>query len=135
MKLFNTVIAPALFSVKTALLTAAIFGGYGAIRIADRQPTLGACYGLAYANILIAYTALFQLPYQITEDFENLKNAIKLKTAGSLKRERQEYSRLYLRSLPDLSILVGSFYPVEREAVPVFIDFVNQQILDLLLTF
>ena len=136
MKLYNTVISPCLFLAKIGTIVMAVMGGFSAIRIGDRLPVLASLYGMLSLVSIIFYTAVFQLAYQITEKGEDLRRVIELKTSEVLvRRDEQKYCRLFLKSMRPWEILVGGFYPVEREAVPAFIDFVSQQIVDLLITF
>ena len=136
LKFFNTVISPVLFLVKIGIIVLAVMGGFAAIRIADRLPVLASFYGFLSLVGIICYISLFQLPYQITEKGEDLRRVIEVKTSEALvRRDEQKYCRLFLKSMHAWEILVGGFYPVEREAVPAFIDFVSQQIVDLLITF
>ena len=136
MKLFNTVISPVLFLIKVGIIVMAVMGGFAAIRSGDRLPVLASLYGMLSLVSIIFYTAVFQLAYQITEKGEDLRRVIEVKTSEALvRRNEQKYCRLFLKSMHAWEILVGGFYAVEREAVPAFIDFVSQQIVDLLITF
>ena len=136
LKFFNTVISPVLFLVKIGIIVLAVMGGFAAIRIAHRLPVLASLYGFISLVSIIFYTAVFQLAYQITEKGEDLRRVIEVKTSEALiRRNEQKYCRLFLKSMRPWEILVGGFYPVEREAVPVFIDFVSQQIVGLILAF
>ena len=135
-RLFNTPVSPILFLVKIAVIVMTVMCGFSAIRIGDRLPVLASLYGMLSLVSTIFYIAVFQLAYQITEDGEELRRVIEVKSSGALiRRKQQKYCKLFLKSLRPWEILVGGFYPVEREAVPAFIDFVSQQIVDLLITF
>ena len=114
----------------------AVMGGFSAIRIGHRLPVLASLYGMLSLISIIFYTVLFKLSYQITEEAEDLKRVIEVKSSRiRIRRNEQKYCRLFLKSMRPWEILVGGFYPVEREAVPVFIDFVSQQIVGLILAF
>ena len=135
-RLFITVASPILFLVKVGMIVLTVMSGFSAIRIGHRLPVLASLYGFLSLISIIFYIAIFQLSYLITENGEDLRGVIEVKTSEALiRRNDQKYCRLFLKSMRPWEILVGGFYAVEREAVPIFIDFVSQQIVDLLITF
>ena len=84
---------------------------------------------------LIAYTALFQLAYKVTETAEEFKKVIELKSMELPFPLAKRNFKQILKSVPVLVIDVGGFHAVEKESVPIFLDYIVQQIVDLLLTF
>ena len=89
-----------------------------------------------YASLTaMPFYGMFQNAYQITEKSEELKRMMLVKS-GSLVRpgERKYWERL-LRSVPRMGVRLGGFNRVEREAVPIFIDFSVCQIVDILIAF
>ena len=79
--------------------------------------------------------SIFQLAFQITEEVENLKKVIEVKFTGLRVHWARNYLERILQSVPVLGVNVGGFHEAERESVPIFMDFVVKQIVNLLLTF
>jgi hypothetical protein len=113
------------------------------------NPLMSAVYGLISVNCVIGYIVTFQLAYKVTEKSQELLHTIKIPHAngngngnvvGLLKwtnqdRIRGNYREMIVRSIRPMAIFVGSLHTVERESVPIFVDFVVQQIIALLLEF
>jgi len=75
---------------------------------------------------------MFQFAYKVTEKLEDLTKMMEIRSAGLVKSERKYWARV-LRSIPRMGMSLGGFGQVEREAVPIFIDFSAQQIVSLLI--
>ena len=78
---------------------------------------------------------MFQCSYKVTEKNEDLKRLMEIVSAGLVKSEEKKYWGRVLRSMPRMGMRLGGFNQVEREAVPIFIDFSVKQIVSLLLAF
>ena len=85
--------------------------------------------------LIILYIGVFQLAFKVTEKIEILKELMEVQFAslGDLK-EQKKWGRV-LRSIPRMAMIVGGFNRVEREAVPLFVDFVIKQVVGILLAF
>jgi len=100
-----------------------------------RNPILGSLYVSIGLGVIIAYIGIYQFAYKITEKIEKLKELMGIKSAFLVDLEDKKYWKRALRSIPRMAINVGSFNRVEREAVPIFLDFSVKQIVSLLITF
>ena len=120
--------------MKLTSLVCGIAGGFSAIRLHNKNPILSLLYTVIALNAIPIYVTVFQLAYHVTEALDNLKRAIAIQSI-ELRRGSGElkYSVRILRSFPRMGMNVGGIYQVEREAVPIFIDFVVTQIVGLLL--
>jgi len=109
--------------------------GFSAIRISNKIPILGffnISVGLA---AVIIFIGLFQFAYKVTEKTEKLVEVMEVKSASLVNVEERKYWQRVFRSIPRMGMKVGGFYRVEREAVPIFVDFCVKQIVTLLITF
>ena len=133
--LFNKVTARPLFILKLQILVMVILGGFSTIRLTHSNPLLASVYFMGTLNAAIAYISMFQLAFQVTGGVECLKKVIEVKSIGLPFPWARSYLERILRSIPVLAVNVGGFHEAERESVPIFLDFVVKQIVNLLLTF
>ena len=81
------------------------------------------------------YVGIFQFAYHVTEKVERLIEVMEIKCASlASNSEDTKYWKKVLRSIPPMGINVGGFGRVEREAVPIFIDFSVNQIVGILIS-
>ena len=78
---------------------------------------------------------MFQFAYKVGEGLESLERMMEIQSARLVKAEERKYWARVLRSIPWMGIKVGDFNRVERQAVPIYIDFCVKQIVSLLLAF
>ena len=87
--------------------------------------------------IIIASTFLgmYNFAYRIPIYVELVKDEI-LFQSQSLKNTLQRREiRMRMKAIPKLAIKSSQFHQIERESTPIFLDFVVQQTLGLLLTY
>ena len=135
MKFFDLVYADVLWALKLILLCATILCGFSSIRLLRTNPILGCLYTYVFLAAIIIYIGLFQFAHKVTEKVEKLKELMEMKSSYVVNLEEKKYWRRALRSIPRMGINVGGFNQVERQAVPIFIDFSLKQIVSLLLAF
>ena len=133
LKFFNLVMARVLWITKLDCLMMSILGGFSAIRIAHTNPLLAVIYAILFVEFIICYTVLFQLAYGVPEKAEELRRVIGLTSAGLKSPLHRKHCEKVLSSIPMMALRVGGFHTIERESVPIFADFVVQQIVGLLL--
>jgi hypothetical protein len=135
MSLFNLCFSDIVFLAKILILTQSILSGFATIRLATSHPTFALVYASSFLNCIAGFIGIFDMAYGVTTEGENLKRAL---TGASMffrgTKERTE-CRVKVESVPRLGIEVGGFYPIEREATPIFLDFISNQISSLLITF
>ena len=112
-----------------------ILSGFSSIRLVHTNPVLGCLYNYVFIVVIIAYIGMFQFAYKVTEKLEKLKELMEMKSVCLVNLEEKKYWKRALRSIPRMGINVGGFNQVERQAVPIFIDFSLKQIVSLLLAF
>ena len=135
LKFFNLVFADILWHLKLVCLSASILCGFSSIRLIHSNPVLGFLYIVIGFAAIIVYIGMFQFAYKVEEKLEELKRMMEIKLESLVKLENRKYWGKVLKSIPRMGIKVGVFSRVEREAVPIYIDFCVGQIVDLLLTF
>jgi len=92
-------------------------------------------YFVLTLNCAVAYISIFQLAHKVTERVEDLKKVIEVKYTGLPFPWARNYLERIQRSIPVLAVNVGGFHEAERESVPIFLDFVVKQTVNLLLAF
>jgi hypothetical protein len=127
------VVGRVIWLVKLTCLILSILGGFSAIRISHRNPFLAIIYAMLTMYCIIGYTVMFQLAYGVTEKAEELRRAIRLTSAGLKFPLHLRHCEKVLKSIPMMAMSVGGFHTIERESVPIFVDFVVKQIVSLLL--
>ena len=123
LKFFNLGFASALWSYKMMLLCVTILTGFSSIRLIHTNPVLGCLYSYIWISVIILFIGMFQFSYKVTEKSEDLKRLMEIVSAGLVKSEEKKYWAKVLRSMPRMGMSLGGFNQVEREAVPIFIDF------------
>jgi len=117
------------------LVGVTVLGGFSAIRISHKIPILGFLYSALALAVIIIFIGMFQFAYKVTEKVEKLMEVMEVKSAGLVNLSEKKYWKRRLRSIPRMGMRVGGFGRVEREAVPIFVDFCVKQIVTLLITF
>ena len=135
LKFFNLVFADVLWGYKVLFLGVTILAGFSFIRLIHTNPILGCLYIYCFFAAVIIYVGLFQFAYKVTEKVEKLKELMEMKSASVVNLEEKKYWKRALRSIPRMGINVGGFNLVERQAVPIFIDFSVKQIVSILIMF
>jgi len=135
MGLFNQVFCFPLFILKSNCLSIVILSGFSAVRLAHSNPILAAIYVMFSISCSTSYISIFQLAFKITEGVEELRKIIEVKSTEFPFPTERKWIQQSLKSTPLLAMNVGGFHEAERESVPIFLNFVVNQILSLLLTF
>ena len=130
---FNLGFANVLWGCKVLFLATTILGGFSAIRLIHTNPVLGCLYTYACLIGIILDIGFFQFAYKVSEKMEDLTKLMEITSAGLVNPEERKYWARDLRSIPRMGIHLGGFNRVEREAVPIFIDFCLKQMVSLLL--
>ena len=76
---------------------------------------------------------MFGFAYKVTEKLAELTKVMELASGSLVNPGERKYWTKVLISIPRMGMSVGGFNKVEREAVPIFVDFCVNQIVSLLL--
>jgi len=134
LKFFNLVYADGLWVYKVLALVLTIFCGSSAIRLIHTNPILGGLYAYLGLATCICFIGIYRFAYAITEKFQDLKRLMEIISGSLVRPEEKKYWKMVLRSVPSsrMGLSLGGFHQVERQAVPIFMDFVVKQIVGLL---
>ena len=135
LKFFNLGFADVLWGLKVFFLGGTIFAGFSAIRLIHKNPVFGCLYTYICLACTILYIGMFGFAYKVTEKLEELTKLMEIVSGSLVNPGERKYWTKVLRSIPRMGMSVGGFSQVEREAVPIFIDFCVGQIVSLLLAF
>ena len=124
-----------LWLFKILVVGITVLGGFSAIRISHKIPFLGFLYSVMGITAVVIFIGIFQFAYKVTEKVEKLMEVMELKSAGLVNLQEKKYWKSRLRSVPRTGMNLGGFGRVEREAVPIFVDFCVKQTMTLLITF
>jgi hypothetical protein len=93
-------------------------------------------YFLCSVEGVVVYIAVFSLAYKVTEVGEALAGEMEgvASRVVFLPADARECLERILLKTPQVAMSVGGFHTVERETIPIFVDFVIQQIVTLLVT-
>jgi hypothetical protein len=118
-----------------------VCGGWGSGRVAGlrlilRNPPLDFVYFVESLECVFGYIA-FSLAYKVTEVGKALSGEMEgvASRVVFLPSPARECLKRILEKTPKLAMSISGFHTVERETVPIFVDFVVQQIVGLLVTF
>ena len=123
LKFFNRGFASVLFLIKCSCLLVTILCGFSAIRLVHKNPLISVIYIVITINSALFYIILYQTAFQITGRIEELRKVIKLKSLEFKYPKMKKYCWQILDSVSTSAINVGGFHLVERESVPMFLDF------------
>jgi len=135
LKFFNLGFANVLWGCKVLFLLVTILAGFSAIRLMHTNPFLGCIYTYLFLLFPILYIGMFGFAYKVTKKMKDVTKLMEITSAGLVNPEERKYWSRVVRSIPRMGMSVGGFNRVEREAVPIFINFSVGQIVSLLLAF
>ena len=110
-------------------------GGFGLIKLLNKNLVLALAFGIIFILGIIFFPITFNGTHQITEKVEELKREILVKSRKVQMRNGIKEVEMILKSVPRLGIKVGGFNYMERESTLIFLQYVLEQIVSLLLTF
>ena len=145
-ELFNRCFPPCICAWKLICLSS-IFLYFFSIRHGQDFPFLAVFTGYIAVVMTMIYGILYEKAFSIPEKMERLKSeflsAVDKTTSKHsqcdltpklLENLRAEMER-EIEAIRDVGIKVASFHTLERESTPLFVDFVVNQVVSLLVTF
>ena len=139
MNYFNISLSWLIFLLKLFLLTFTIFGGFASICLTssnmDHSVIFCCLYLVFFMDGLFAFLAIFNTIHALTDGIEELKKEIVVQSSRlPMAMDRRE-TQMFIQSTPQLAVRAGGFKNVERESTLIFVHFVIQQIVALLIAF
>ena len=129
MTLFNVSTAGVIFSHKLANLTGSIVGLYFLIRLIFVQPAASILFVILAFDAIIFYTVMWDNASLIPPMIGNLKAETDVVGMGIDRL----FCRRLSRSIPCVGVSVGGFRNMERDSTLIFVDFVLQNVVSLLI--
>ena len=137
MILFNNNLKLIIYYTKLIALAAAIIGGFGSLKLLSQDNYL---FAVLFGNIfmvgVLTFPIMFDRTQEITESGEELKRELRLSSREVRGRRGKvmvmKEVEMILKSVQVLKIRAGVDY-IERESTLIFLQYVLEQILSLLL--
>ena len=138
-QLFNKINCWNVEGLKIDCLASAVFHGFFMIRLRQSNILIAVFCAGAHAVAISLYCGTFNRAYRMKEFQEGQKDELKVACVKRAFRaeemEEQESFMAPVNAISCLGLKVGRFHEIERESALIFTNFVEQQIIGLLLTF
>ena len=134
-QLFNKVNSWFVEVLKMGAIGACILHGYVGIRFGQNNILIALFYAFIHVVAFVAYCAIFQRAYRLGDMQKQLKQEL---SAVCGRRTNRSFRNEMLRATAALQckgMQVGSFHEMERNSALIFIDFVERQLISLLVAF
>ena len=134
--LFNLVNRYVIFTWKIICIGATIICGYAAIAHFHEHPVFGVMYYVIFIDLNVIYVLVYDKAFKTPESFRSTVRET-LRQLGGKKLEVLEAKVLkrQFRSVPSMGIKVGEFHTMERTSTPVFLDYVLNNVVSMLVAF
>ena len=133
--LFNDTFSTAVYLCKLTAISNGIVGGFGFLKLLDQNPVLALVFGNIFIVAILVFPITFNGTHQITEKVEELKREILVKSRKVRTRGGVNEVEKILKSVQRLGIKQGGFNYIERQSTLIFLQYVLEQIVSLLITF
>ena len=134
-QLFNNINSWFLHGIKMTLISTAILHGYVGIRFGHTCVWIGGFCAFIHVCSFVAYCGAFQRAHQLIEMQREVKQELLVACDKCRRRNVRTEIQKALKALRCTGMRVGSFHEMERNSALVFADFVERQIVGLLVTF
>ena len=132
MRIYNLGTAGIIFSHKIGCLASSIFGFYFLIRLMFTQPAATCLVFFLFAfNSMAFYTIMWENSSLIPVMFGLLRAETDVVASAQLKD--RAYLKRVSRSIPNIGVQVGGFRIIERDSSLIFVDFVLNNVVSLLI--
>ena len=137
--LFNEIFSTIIYGLKLYFLTISTVNLFFGIKLLQAgNPIWIACMSLGMYNLLL-FVILYDKAFAIPQNIQDLKDQILLRTMQAQQLREDLDSRQCIKkslsSIRNRSIRVARFGTLERVSTPIFVDFVTNQVISLLVSF
>ena len=130
---FNQINCWFLHALKLICISAAILHGYVGIRFGHQEPLIGVFCAAVHVVVYVIYCGIIQNAYHPADLQKQAKREL-LAASGTNARARKELLKV-VTALRCRGVEVGTFHEIERNSALTFIDFVEKQLMSLLVAF
>ena len=134
-QLLNLVNRHLIFTCKVVCLGISITSGYAAIAHFEDHHVYGIMYVVVCLNCIMVYTLLYDKAFRTPNLLTNVKAAFRLNVNRNTNRFQRKIMERQVLSIPALGVKVGTFHVMERTSTPVFLDYVLNNIVSMLLAY
>ena len=134
MVLFNVSTAGLIFSHKVNNLTCGILGLYFLLKLVFVQPTVSLLFFILAVDGTGFYTVMWDNASLIPEMIRDLKAETDVVASSAAKIMDRAYFRCVSRSIPNIGVKVGGFRNIERDSTLIFVGFVFNNVVSLLIS-
>ena len=133
--LLNVLHADLIFTWKLLCLFLSIVSGFAALAYFSVHPVFGVQYYAVFFDTSFIYMVIYGKAFEVPQRISKTRNAIRL--AANRLKNRAEWKMIerQVRSIPEVGVKVGEFHVLEKTSTPVFLDFVVNNVVNLLVTF
>ena len=132
MNIFNVTTSGTVFSFKLICLSSGIVGLYFFVRVAFVQPFLSTLvFFVLFFNAFTFYSVMWGNVNVIPNTMDQIRSRLVTSSAAADRKLAQRLTK----SIPCVAVRVGNFMAMERNSVPIFLDFVVQQVASCLIGF
>ncbi|CAG7784757.1 unnamed protein product [Allacma fusca] len=132
---YNLVFAGISFNLKCTCIISAIVELSFAVKYFSVSPVEGLANFLLGINSMVIYPAIYNNCFRIPEQVPRLKKQIRVRSRSLPSKISITLARQELEALPNLGIKDGSFRTFQKSSTPIFVDFVIQNVVALLISF
>ena len=133
---FNLTGALPVYALKILCMSLSVSNGCFAVKMIADHPVMaifGAFVSIASSSI---YAILYERAFFLSDGMKRAKQHLRqvIHRTGGIDSPTKSYLRKRVGSVPPVGIRLGNFGTFEREATPIFVDFVIRNIAGLLLS-
>lgn len=124
-----------ILSWKLISIGVSTISGYAAIAHFRDYPLFGIMYYAAFFDAVLIYIGIYEKAFMVPLVVENTKSSIVSAAKRLWLRTQRRILRRQVRSIPSLAIQVGSFYTMDSTSTPVFLDYVVNNVVSMLVAY
>ena len=121
--------------MKIALITVGILHGYVGIRFGQTHFLIGGFCAFIHVQTFVTYCGPFRKAYRLIELQRQVKRALLAVSYRCRRGDVRKEIQKAVKALHCTGLRVGSFHEMERNSALVFINYVESQLVGLLVTF
>ena len=134
LNLFNVGHRNITYIIKLACIMVAVVNGYGAITHGAEDIVFLLFTSCMTCNFVFFYAFVYEKAFAIPDGLERVKRALTAEIQAMRHTPLKKIRRKQVEAVPLVGIKVGDFHMLERESIPIFVHFVLENIVNLLVS-